>query len=69
MEEKSQAECIHFSIKQIGENMRFTVLGANIPRASEETIQALIDLGVIYLGDDGEFHVNENIPTQTAKSE
>ena len=46
-----------------------TVLGENIPRASEETIQALIVLGVIYLGDDGELHVNENIPTQTAKSE
>ena len=44
-----------------------TVLGANVPRASEETIQALIDLGVIYPGDDGELHVNENIPTQTAK--
>lgn len=46
-----------------------TVLGANVPRASEETIQALIDLGVIYPGDDGELHVNENIPTQTGKSE
>ena len=44
-----------------------TVLGANVPRASEETIQVLIDLGVIYPGDDGELHVNENIPTQTAK--
>ena len=46
-----------------------TVLGANVPRASEETIQVLIDLGVIYPGDDGELHVNENIPTQTGKSE
>ena len=56
---------------QIGEKImsNITVLGANVPRASEETIQALIALGVIYPGDDGELHVNENIPTQTAKSE
>lgn len=46
-----------------------TVLGANISRASEETIQVLIDLGVIYPGDDGELHVNENIPTQPTKAE
>ena len=46
-----------------------TVLGANVPIASEETIQALIELGVIYAGDDGELHVNENIPTPQTKAE
>ena len=46
-----------------------TVIGANVPRASEETINALIQLGVLFIGEDNELHVNENIPTQTAKSE
>lgn len=46
-----------------------TVLGANIPRASEELIETLIKFGFLYVGEDNELHVNENIPTQTAKSE
>ena len=39
-----------------------------IPKANEETVQALIDAGYLYVDENG-IHVNENIPTQTAKSE
>ena len=37
-----------------------------IKRASESTIKALIDKGIIYIGNDDKLHVNEFIPTQTA---
>ena len=46
-----------------------TVLGANVPRASEELIETLIKWKIIYIGEDNELHVNENIPTQTLESE
>ena len=49
----------------------FEVLGANIPRVDVGIKQALLDAGLIYIGEDNELHVREhkNIPTQTAKSE
>lgn len=40
-----------------------------IPRASEKTIKTLIDMGIIYIGEDNEKHVNEIIPTQPTKAE
>ena len=51
--------------------MRIEVLGANVPRADESIIQDLINVGLIYIGEDNELHVREqkNISTQTAKSE
>ena len=36
-----------------------------IRRAKEETINKLIDMGIIYIGNDDKLHVNEFIPTQT----
>lgn len=35
------------------------VVGAEIPRASAETIQALLFLGLIYIGDDNRLHAYE----------
>ena len=48
-----------------------TVLGANLLRVEEDVAQALLRLGLIYVGDDNQLHVTEqkNISTQTAKSE
>lgn len=40
-----------------------------IKRANERTIKTLIDMGIIYIGEDNEKHVNEIIPTQPAKAE
>lgn len=39
-----------------------------VERASNETVQALIKLGYLVVREDG-LHVNEEIPTTTAKSE
>ena len=41
-----------------------TVIGANVPRASEETINALIQLGVLFVGEDNELHVNEALESK-----
>lgn len=40
-----------------------------IKRASEKTIKTLIDMGIIYIGEDNEKHANEFIPTQPTKAE
>lgn len=40
-----------------------------IRRANERTIKTLIDMGIIYIGEDNEKHVNEIIPTQPTKAE
>lgn len=40
-----------------------------IPRASEKTIKTLIDMGIIYIGNDNQLHVNEFIPMQPTKAE
>ena len=47
------------------------VLGADIPRVDVGIKQALLDAGLIYIGEDNQLHVREqkNISTQTAKSE
>lgn len=48
--------------------MEVMTLGLNIPRASEKTIQMLIDCGVLYIGNDNQLHaidLKENIPTPT----
>ena len=39
-----------------------------IKRASEKTIKTLIDMGIIYIGEDNEKHVNEIIPMQPTKA-
>lgn len=49
-----------------------TVVGANVPRASNKTIQSLIDMGVLYIGEDNQLHaldVKENMPTPPTKAE
>ena len=38
-----------------------TVLGANIPRASEELIETLIKFEFLYVGEDNELLVNESL--------
>ena len=40
--------------------MHFEVLGANIPRVEEPIKQALIDRGLIYVGEDNQLHVTEH---------
>lgn len=40
-----------------------------IRRANERTIKTLIDMGIIYIGNDNQLHVNEIIPTQPTKAE
>lgn len=58
--------------KEIERMADIKVLGANIPRANPKAIQNLIDLGVLYVGEDNQLHVvyaKENIPTPTTKSE
>ena len=40
--------------------MEITVLGKEIPKASETTVQALINRGILFRGEDGELHVTEN---------
>lgn len=37
-----------------------------IPRVSQAELEALIKLGIIYIGDDDQIHVKENIPTTPA---
>ena len=39
-----------------------------IKRASEKTIKALIEKGIIYIGNDNQLHVNEFIPMQPTKA-
>jgi hypothetical protein len=36
--------------------MEIKVLGGDIPRASEETINSLIKAGLIYIGEDNQLH-------------
>ena len=38
---------------------KVTVLGANVPRIDENVAQALIRLGLLYVGEDNELHVSE----------
>lgn len=40
--------------------MEITILGKEIPRASEATVQALIDRGILFIGNDERLHVTEN---------
>lgn len=50
--------------------MEITVLGKEIPRASEATVQALINRGILFNGDDGKLHVTENkVPPPTKVTE
>lgn len=51
--------------------MKRNVLGSDITRADESTIKALLDAGLIYIGEDNELHVREqkNIPTPPTKVE
>ena len=48
----------------------FEVLGANIPRVDIGIKQALLDAGLIYVGEDNELHVREqkNIPVTPSKA-
>ena len=39
-----------------------------IRRANERTIKALIDMGIIRIGEDNQLHVNEIIPMQPTKA-
>ena len=43
--------------KEIERMAEIKVLGANIPRAGEETIKNLIKAGVLYIGEDNQLHV------------
>ena len=36
------------------------MIGAEIPRASTEVVQALLLLGFIYIGEDNQLHVAES---------
>ena len=47
------------------------VLGADIPRVDVGIKQALLDAGLIYIGEDNQLHVREqkNIPTPPTKAE
>ena len=45
--------------------MHIKVLGANIPRADKSIIQALIDKGLIYRGEDNQLHVTEHRKSTT----
>lgn len=47
------------------------VLGADIPRVDVGIKQALLDAGLIYIGEDNQLHVVErkNIPTPPTKVE
>ena len=40
-----------------------------IRRANERTIKTLIDMGIIYIGNDNQLHVNEFIPKRPTKAE
>ena len=39
-----------------------------VKRASEKTIKALIEKGIIYIGNDNQLHVKEIIPMQPTKA-
>lgn len=57
--------------KEIERMAEIKVLGANIPRANPKAIQNLIDMGVLYVGEDNRLHavdVKENIPTTPTKA-
>ena len=41
------------------------VLGADIPRAPESIVQKLMDMDLIYIGDDGQLHIKENRKSTT----
>ena len=58
--------------KEIERMAEIKVLGANIPRANPNAIKNLIDMGVLYVGEDNKLHVvdaKENMPTPPAKVE
>lgn len=40
-----------------------------IKKAKRKTVRALIGSGILYIGDDGKFHVTVNIPTQPTKAQ
>jgi hypothetical protein len=45
------------------------VLGANIPRASEGIVQKLIDMDLIYIGEDGQLHIKEHRKSTTTPAD
>lgn len=50
---------------------KLNVLGADIPRVDVGIKQALLDAGLIYVGEDNQLHVREhkNISTPPTKAE
>ena len=62
----------HTNNKRGETEMLITTLGLDVPKASEATIQKLIDCGVLYVGEDNQLHVidvNKKAPTQPTKAE
>ena len=49
---------------------KLNVLGADIPRVNVGIKKALLDAGLIYVGEDNQLHVREqkNIPTPPTKA-
>lgn len=45
--------------------MKIEVLGANVPRANESIIQALINANLIHIGEDNQLHVTEQRKSTT----
>lgn len=44
-------------------------LGNEIPRANEFVVEKLIEIGVLYIGEDNQLHANEKISTEPTKAQ
>ena len=44
-------------------------LGKEIPRANENIVNALLESGVLYVGEDNQLHANEKISTEPTKAQ
>lgn len=43
------------------------ILGKEIPRADEKVIKALMDKGILYVGDDDQLHVVERVSNENKR--
>lgn len=43
------------------------ILGREIPKVNEKVTEKLLELGIIYVGEDNQLHVTEKIPTTPRK--
>lgn len=44
-------------------------LGKEIPRANELVVEKLIEIGVLYVGEDNQLHAKEKISTTPTKAQ